>query len=70
MKFKFRSYDFVKNIIESYENEEILDDFLKTFNKDEDIIYKNYSDFCIKYLDDMGDLFDIDVNWDYYNQQY
>ena len=52
IKFKFRSYDYVKEVIESYEDEEILNDFLNEFEVGKDISYEDYYDFCYNYIDD------------------
>ena len=43
IKFKFRSYDYVKEVIESYEIDEILNDFLNEFEVGKDISYEDYS---------------------------
>ena len=63
VKFKVRDYDFVKEIIESYEDEEILNDFLNEFEKDKEIKYENYFDFCYNYIDDMSEVDYIRGNW-------
>ena len=44
IKFKVRSFDFVKDIIESYEDEDILNDFLNKFEVDKEIKYEDYFD--------------------------
>ena len=62
-KFKVRNFDFVKEIIESYEDEEILNDFLKEFEKDKEIKYKDYFNFCYNYIDDMSETYYINCNW-------
>ena len=54
IEFKVRDYNFVKEIIESYEDEEILNDFLEEFEEDKEINYKDYFDFCYNYIDDMS----------------
>lgn len=63
VKFKVRDYNFVKEIIESYEDEEILNDFLNEFEKDKEIKYKDYFDFCYNYIDDMSEVDYIKGNW-------
>ena len=63
VKFKVRDYNFVKEIIESYEDEEILNDFLNEFEKDKEIKYENYFDFCYNYIDDMSEVDYIRGNW-------
>ena len=63
IKFKTRDYNYVKEVIESYEDEEILNDFLNEFEIDKDIIYKDYLDFCYNYIDDLSEIMFIENNW-------
>ena len=49
-KFKVRDYNFVKEIIESYEDEEILNDFLNEFSNKEVITFDEYLEFNMKYV--------------------
>lgn len=63
IKFKFRSYNYVKEVIESYEVEEILNDFLNEFEVGKDISYEDYFSFCYKYIDDMSETYYIKCNW-------
>ena len=63
VKFKVRDYNFVKEIIESYEDEEILNDFLNEFEEDKEIKYGDYFDFCYNYIDDMSEVDYIKGNW-------
>jgi hypothetical protein len=67
IEFKVRDYNFVKEIIESYEDEEILNDFLEEFEEDKEINYKDYFDFCYNYIDDMSEVDYIKGNW---NEEY
>ena len=53
IKFKTRGYDYVKEVIESYEDDEILNDFVNEFKVGEDIIYKDLIDFFYIYIDDV-----------------
>jgi ribosome assembly protein YihI (activator of Der GTPase) len=62
-KFKVRDYLYVKEIIESYEDEEILNDFLEKFEVDKEISYGEYYDFCYNYIDDMSETYYINCNW-------
>jgi len=62
-KFKVRDYLYVKEIIESYEDKEILNDFLEKFEVDKDINYDEYFDFCYNYIDDMSETYYINCNW-------
>jgi hypothetical protein len=63
IKFKVRDYNYVKEVIESYEDEEILSDFLNEFEVGKDIIYKDYLDFCYNYIDDLSEIMFIENNW-------
>jgi hypothetical protein len=63
MKIKVRSFEFVKNVIESYEEDDILNDFLNEFKDKIEIKYKEYFDFCYNYIDDMSEVYYIKDNW-------
>ena len=63
IKIEVRDYLFVKEIIESYENEEILKDFLNKFEVGKEISYDEYYDFCLNYIDDMSEIYYINNNW-------
>jgi hypothetical protein len=63
IKFKTRDYNYVKEVIESCEDEEMLNDFLNEFEIDKDIIYKDYLDFCYNYIDDLSEIMFIENNW-------
>ena len=63
IKFETRNYDFVKEVIESYEMEDVLNDFKETFKEGEDISYKDYYDFCYKWIDDVSETYYINCNW-------
>ena len=63
IKFKTRDYNYVKEVIESYEDEECLNDFLNEFEVGKDIIYKDYLDFCYNYIDDLSEIMFIENNW-------
>ena len=63
IKFKVRDYNYVKEVIESFEDEEILNDFLNEFEEGKDIIYKDYFDFCYNYIDDLSEIMFIKCNW-------
>ena len=62
-KEELKSYDFVKEIIESYGDEDILNDFKNRFEEGKDISYKDYYDFCIEYIDDVSEVYYIKNNW-------
>ena len=58
-------YDLVLEIAESYDDEELLQDFLNTFPVGEHINKEEFYDFFAKYVDDYGDWFYIKQNWKY-----
>jgi hypothetical protein len=60
---KKSNYDLVKEIIVSYEEEGILNDFLNKFKVGKNIIKKDYFDFCLNYVDDCGEFYYINLNW-------
>lgn len=63
IKFKTRDYLYVKEVIESYEDEEILNDFLNEFEEGKEISWKDYFDFCYGYIDDLSEIMFIKCNW-------
>jgi ribosome assembly protein YihI (activator of Der GTPase) len=70
VKFKVRDYNYVKEVIESYEDEDILNDFLDKFEEGKEIKYKDYFDFCYNYIDDMSEVYYIKCNWnDEYDEE-
>lgn len=66
MKTK-NNYELVKEIIKSYEMDLIVKEFVKSFKVGENIKYKDYYDFCMKYVDDISEIYYIDLNWKYIN---
>ena len=56
-------YEQVLGIVEDYEDEEILTNFMNNFPKAEQIDRENYSDFMIDYIDDMSEVDYIQANW-------
>jgi hypothetical protein len=59
-----KSYDFVKRIIENCENENMLNDFLETFELGKDISYEDYVNFNMKYVNGGCDEeYYINSNW-------
>ena len=62
-KEEFKSYAFVEEIIESYDDEDILNDFKSRFEEGKDISYKDYYNFCMEYIDDMSEVYYIKKNW-------
>jgi hypothetical protein len=65
MKNVKSNYDLVLEIIESYEDQEILNDFKKEFKKGKNISKKEYMEFCVNYVDDMSEGYYINLNWLY-----
>lgn len=63
IKFKVRSFEYVKEIIESYEDENVMNDFLETFEEGKKISYEDYFKFCEKYFDDMSETYYVNCNW-------
>lgn len=57
------SYEDVLGIIESYEDESVLDDFKLEFVEGEDISKDDYSDFAITLVDDMSEVGYVQANW-------
>ena len=56
-------YEDVLDIIESYEDEDILNDFINDFPEGEPINRTQYDDFVMDYIDDMSELSFIQANW-------
>ena len=59
----FHSYNEVLEVIESYEDENILNAFKAEFPEGEDISRKDYSNFAMNYVDDMSEVSNIQANW-------
>ena len=62
---KKSNYDLVLEIIESYDDEEILSDFKDRFIEGKNISKKDYEEFCYEYIDDMSEMYYIKLNWKY-----
>ena len=60
---EYHLYDKVLDIIESYEDKDILEDFKSTFFEDENVYKKNYSDFLNDYIADLEGKEYIKANW-------
>lgn len=56
-------YEDVLDIIESYEDEDILNDFINDFPEGEPINRTQYDDFVMDYIDDMSEVSFIQANW-------
>ena len=59
------NYDLVLEVIENYDNEDMICDFESRFVKGENIDRKDYNEFCCKYISDSSDWYYIDLNWKY-----
>jgi hypothetical protein len=57
------SFEDVFNIIQSYEDDEILDDFTSKFPSIKPVNKEKYRNFAMKYIDDMSDMNYIKANW-------
>jgi replicative superfamily II helicase len=56
-------YEDVLNIIESYEDEDMLNDFINEFPEGEPINRTQYDNFVMDYIDDMSEVSFIQANW-------
>lgn len=56
-------YDDVLDIIKSYEDESILNDFKAEFPEGKPVNKKDYSDFAMTLIDDMSEVSFIQANW-------
>jgi len=63
IKFKVRSFDYVKEVIESYEDEDIMNEFFEVFEEGKDINYEDYFNFCKQWIADMSEVEYIKQNW-------
>lgn len=59
------NYDLVLEIVESYEDEEILKSFLEEFEVGKDVSKNKYNEFFMKFIDDMSEVYFIKLNWEY-----
>jgi hypothetical protein len=60
---RIASYDDVLDVIESYEDEDILNDFKAEFPEGEPISRDDYSEFAMSLIDDMSEISFIQANW-------
>lgn len=65
MKKEFGKYEWVLEVIKSYEDEEVLSDFKKRFEEGKDVSKEDYFDFCGDYVDDVSEGYYIRKNWEY-----
>lgn len=59
------NYDLVLEVIKSYDNEDVLNDFRNEFKIGKNIRKKDYMEFCGKWIDDVSDFYYIRLNWKY-----
>ena len=59
------NYDLVLEVIESYEREDVLNDFKNEFEVGKSISKKDYIEFCGKWIDCSSDFYYINLNWKY-----
>jgi len=64
---KKSNYDLVLEIVESYEMEDILNDFNSEFEKGSNISKSEFVEFFNRYIDDMSETYYIGLNWKYVN---
>lgn len=58
-------YSLVLEIVESCEDEMILNSFLEEFEEGKDVSRKEYYEFFNKYMDDMSEEYYVGLNWKY-----
>jgi len=59
------NYYYVLEVIENYDDEEIIDDFKSKFKEGENISEDEFKMFCKNYIDDMSEMNEINKNWNY-----
>ena len=59
------NYNVVLEVIESYEDEDILKDFKSEFKINKYISECDFYEFNMKYIDDMSEEYYIKLNWKY-----
>jgi len=57
------SYDEVLEVIKSYEDKNMLNDFINEFPQGKDISRNDYGQFCMQYVDDMSEQQYVQANW-------
>ena len=59
------NYKLVLDIVKSYEDEDIMADFLKTFPEEKNISKDEFFEFFTSYVDDTSEYYYIKQNWKY-----
>jgi len=62
---KKSNYDLVLEVIENFEDLFVLEEFKNEFKEGENISEKEFVMFCKRYMDDMSELYYINLNWKY-----
>ena len=57
------NYDLVLQIVKSHEDDDVLNDFNNAFQQGQNITKDEFFNFFEQYMDDMGELSDIEKNW-------
>ena len=59
------NYDLVLEVVEFYDDEEIMDDFKNEFEEGKNISKKSFVEFFNRFIDDMSEVEFIKKNWKY-----
>jgi len=62
---KESNYDLVLQVIEMYEDQDIMDDFINEFPQGDRISKGKFVEFFNRYIDDMSEVQFIKENWDW-----
>jgi hypothetical protein len=57
------SYDEILEVIKSYEDKNMLNDFINEFPQGKGISRNDYEQFCMQYVDDMSEQQYVQANW-------
>ena len=59
------NYDLVLEVVKMFEDENVLNNFKNEFEVGHNFKKKEFVQFCEKGIDDMSDLYYINLNWKY-----
>jgi hypothetical protein len=59
------NYDLVLEVIENYDDEDVLNDFKSRFEEGKNVSKKEFYGFCKNCIDDMSEVYYIRKNWEY-----
>jgi hypothetical protein len=65
MRNEIGKYEWVLEVIKSYEDEGILNDFKNEFEEGMNFNWDEYCEFCSRYVDDVSEGYYIRKNWEY-----